>query len=343
VKTGFVCGKFLPLHKGHELLLHTAISMCDYLVVVVGVQKNDPWSFEQRRNWVAEAIDWGSCTYQILCQEEHDRESSKRDGNGTITDEEWWRTWVKDTKYLLDMSGDPVVDCIFSSDKYGERIAKEFKAQWIPVDPKREIITIRASDIRWQPTTYWEFMPSYVQRDLVKTIALVGPESTGKSTLAMRLGLGRRAPWVSEYGRILCEHRGLDNMTLDDYDLILTVQQAFINNAKMRMGHYPLVITDTEALVTSLWYEYRFQKKFKRGLEEFRNQYFDLYLLMAPTVPIVNDGTRVMTEIDRWRFFNSCLEHLEKEKKNYKIIDGGTYETRTNQVNTAIQGIMKWV
>ena len=82
---GLTMGKFLPFHKGHELLLKTAYNMCDWLIVLVGTSNNDLFSFEQRKDWIINSIDAPEYGLFIINQKELDKNAPK-DKNGTITD-----------------------------------------------------------------------------------------------------------------------------------------------------------------------------------------------------------------------------------------------------------------
>ena len=39
---GFIIGKFMPFHKGHEALIEYAKSKCDHLTVLVGFREGEP-------------------------------------------------------------------------------------------------------------------------------------------------------------------------------------------------------------------------------------------------------------------------------------------------------------
>ena len=51
-KTGFVLGKFCPLHKGHMLLIDTALSNVEQLYIVVDNIMDDVIAVSKRIQWV---------------------------------------------------------------------------------------------------------------------------------------------------------------------------------------------------------------------------------------------------------------------------------------------------
>lgn len=186
MKIGLTLGKFLPFHQGHELLLQTAASCVDKLIVLIGYSDDDIIHIDQRIKWAAEAI--GGWPGIVVGQKELDKNAAK-DEKGTVTDEGYWNAWLVDTADILDgICPDYGVTHVFTSDVYGERIAKEFGAEWYPVDPDREIVKVSGTKVRNDLQGYFHLLPAYVKPSFVKKVALVGPESTGKSVLASTLG-----------------------------------------------------------------------------------------------------------------------------------------------------------
>ncbi len=55
------------------------------------------------------------------------------------------------------------------------------------VDPKRTFMSISGAQIRENPFRYWEYIPTEVKPFFVRTVAILGGESSGKSTLVNKL------------------------------------------------------------------------------------------------------------------------------------------------------------
>lgn len=326
---GLTLGKFLPFHQGHELLLQTAAACVDQLIVLIGYTDEDPIPLVKRQEWVSKAI--GGYPHIILGQKELDKDAPK-DEFGTIVDEKYWNAWLVDTAQILDkVSPDAAVTHVFTSDKYGQRIAEEIGARWYPVDPDREIIPISGTQVRIKPVGNFQFLPSYVKPSFVKKVALLGPESTGKSQLVKTLAKHFSCPWVPEYGRTVSVAHDND-LKAQDFEAILYGQDEFINNAVRRATDVPLVVSDTDALVTALYHEY-FEISGGIGNEAFlnfaRNQTFDIRIVLSPSVPWVDDGSRFMTEIDRWKFYYAIIEKLREWKLPFELIEHSDYTYRT--------------
>ena len=123
----------------------------------------------------------------------------------------------------------------------------------------------------------------------MKKIAITGPESTGKSTLAAHLAAHFQAPWVPEYARAYIEK--LDRpYAASDLDEILKGQLALWQKAEDAQPH--LLFLDTEALVMKIWAEHAYGQASDFILQELKKQEIDLYLLLDVDLPWEPDPLR---------------------------------------------------
>lgn len=159
-------------------------------------------------------------------------------------------------------------------------------------------------------------------------------------SLQVHWGAHYHTPFVPEYGRTVCKPRG-NKLTEQDFDVILHGQDAFIRNGVSRCTDVPLLISDTEALVTALYFEHFFpDAKSDRFFEFAEHQDIDLYMVMAPSVPWIQDGERFTTEIQRWKMYYALLEKLREWKKPFQMIEHSDYTYRTAKVISYIDGIL---
>src|SRR5947209_17311035 len=49
---GFVFGKFLPYHKGHEGMINFALTQCDFLTILICCSDKESIKGDIRRSWV---------------------------------------------------------------------------------------------------------------------------------------------------------------------------------------------------------------------------------------------------------------------------------------------------
>lgn len=152
----------------------------------------------------------------------------------------------------------------------------------------------------------------------MKRICLHGPESTGKSTLGIRLAAHFGCEVVPEYGRAYCEANGTD-IDMGALVHIAQTQDAMNHAAAARGGK--LVLFDTDPLITAVWAEMMFAAR-DVWFGSFAG-YADLYLLLYIDLPFIDDGLRVYSSAaDRAHFFALCKAELDNRGVAYVLIRG---------------------
>jgi len=165
-------------------------------------------------------------------------------------------------------------------------------------------------------------------------ICFHGAESTGKSELARRLEARFGYPWVPEYGRAYCEERGTE---LDMADLLAIAEGQDAAMRAAAASEPPLLILDTDPLMTAAWAEMLFGDVPDRLI---RYEKADLYLLFAPDVPWIEDGTRFFGTGDaRARFAALAEEMLVRANVPFARISGN-WDEREARVLAAIGALV---
>ncbi len=160
-----------------------------------------------------------------------------------------------------------------------------------------------------------------------------GAESTGKSVLAHKLAAERGCPMVAEYGREYCEARGTD-LTMADLLAIAQGQDAAMRAACA--GTPPLVLLDTDQLMTAAWAAMLFGEVPPALLEYPKAE---RYLLLAPDVPWIADGTRFFgTAESRARFAALAEDMLVRAGVPFTRI-GGDWSNREHAVRAFLSGL----
>lgn len=167
------------------------------------------------------------------------------------------------------------------------------------------------------------------------TVCFHGAESTGKSVLADKLSRELGATWVPEYGRTYCEERGTD-LEMADLLAIAEGQAAAVRAA--RTGQPGLLILDTDQLMTAAWAEMLFGEV-PQVLMDYPKA--DLYLLFAPDVPWIDDGTRFFGKGPlRTRFAALAEEMLVRAGVPYRRI-AGSWAEREAQARAIIAELVQ--
>jgi NadR type nicotinamide-nucleotide adenylyltransferase len=157
-----------------------------------------------------------------------------------------------------------------------------------------------------------------------------GAESTGKTALANKLSAEWGCPLVAEYGRTYAETVGTD-FTMGDLLAIAREQDRQMQAANARGPR--LVLLDTDPLMTAAWAEMLFGDV---PAELLSYDKAELYLLFAPDVPWVFDGTRFFGLHEaRARFAEIAEDMLKRTGVRYRTISGD-FAAREEQARAAI-------
>ncbi|MFZ1693069.1 MAG: ATP-binding protein [Flavobacteriales bacterium] len=162
-------------------------------------------------------------------------------------------------------------------------------------------------------------------------IAIVGPESSGKSTLAQELMLRARAWYVSEVAREYID--GLDR-PYEESDLLQIARAQAQNEDMIGEEFKGLMVCDTDLITIRIWSEEKYGRCHPWIAEQSEKRHYDLWLLCKPDIPWEPDPQRENPH-DRDRLFEKYVALLEWLEKPYKIISG----SRSARVNAALEAI----
>jgi NadR type nicotinamide-nucleotide adenylyltransferase len=170
----------------------------------------------------------------------------------------------------------------------------------------------------------------------IKKIVIVGPESTGKSTLSENLANYFKTEFVPEYAREYLDKNGTDYSFENLYDIAqgqLAGEDATIKKLQEKNSsekNVPLII-DTDMYVIKVWSEFVFNKCDNRVLTEITTREYDGYILCNTDVPWVQDSMREYPDlVTREKLFTFYKEELSEQKLPWVIMKGN-YDERTQQ------------
>lgn len=319
--TGMVLGKFLPPTRGHQYLIDFARSWCPDLTVIVGSLHQEPIPGEQRVRWMRELFP--DLTILHLTDENPQYPHEHPD---------FWQIWHDSIRRLMPTGP----DFVFASEQYGFRLAEILGARYIPVDTPRQLVPVSASLVREQPMTNWEYLPDCVRPWFVRKVCIIGPESTGKSTLAQQLAQQYRTAWVAEYARgCIDAHQG--RVDADLFPLFVKGQAA--SEAALARQANRLLICDSDPFTTALYHELYIGGQPEWILEEALKRRYDLYLLANPAgTPYIADNQRLHPQHRTW-FFNECLGWLQQQNRPYLVLRGD-WDQRFGQACAAVNELL---
>ncbi|HVE53073.1 MAG TPA: AAA family ATPase [Ramlibacter sp.] len=294
-RRGLVVGKFCPLHLGHEFLIARAQAQCEELVVL-SYTKPGFAGYERARRaaWLqmrfpqvrSHVLDDGSlaahCAARGLAAREIPDDAAPEAQHRHFV--AWW---------LTDVLG-AQVDAVFTSEDYGDGFAAVLSAHFgtavrhVCVDKARAAVPVSGTQVRKDPHAARAFLSAQVYASFVPRVALLGGESTGKTTLAQALAEALGTAWVPEYGRELWEaQRG----ELAFEDMLRIARTQVEREEALAQDAHGVLVCDTTPLTTALYSEVLFGAV-AGELERLSWRAYDLVFLCAPDFDFVQDGTR---------------------------------------------------
>lgn len=134
-----------------------------------------------------------------------------------------------------------------------------------------------------------------MEQKVIRKIVIIGPESTGKSTLCEQLADHYNTNWCPEYARqYLLEHG--TNYSFDDLLTIakgqLMLEDQHLISVQQLSEEKKILFIDTDMYVMKVWCEFVFGNCHKWILEQIVKRKYDLYLLCNTDLPWVKDELR---------------------------------------------------
>ena len=183
---------------------------------------------------------------------------------------------------------------------------------------------------------------------MIKKIVIIGPESTGKSTLCKQLAEHYNTIWVAEYAREYL----LKNGTNYNFENLLDIAKGQIEEEELGIGNWEstnnkqqttnnkLVFIDTNMHVMKVWSEFVFEKCHHWILNRIAERKYDLYLLCNIDLPWVKDELREYPDLKtRERLYKHYKDIMVNQQVPWVEISG-SYEERFQKAVEAVEVII---
>ena len=163
----------------------------------------------------------------------------------------------------------------------------------------------------------------------IKKIAIVGPESTGKSDLSRALAKHFNTVWVPEYAR-----RYIDNLNrpYEKNDLFKIAIGQIQAEDQLEQKADKFLFCDTNLWVIKIWSEHKYGNCADWILKELKDRFYDLHLLTYIDLPWQDDPQREHPTLRQY-FFDVYKNELDSAGINYKIISGLGHERIENAIS----------
>ena len=314
---GLVIGKFYPPHLGHEYLIRTAAAHCRTVTVGVLGSSVESIPMERRVAWLRDAF--AALPHVRIVAELDDVPVDY--ASPTIWDAHVEVIHRAIARANHDDGKTPAVDAVFTSEPYGEELARRFSAANVCLDQSRCLYPVSGTEVRADVCAHWLQLSPSVRAGLALRVTVVGAESTGTTTLSRDLaaalrqrgGIWERTGWVAEFGRevsvnLLALARArqptasVEDIVWRSEDFTaIAAGQCQQEEQAARLGS-PVLICDTDALATCIWHE-RYMGTASAALAAIADAMPPraLYLLTSHEgVPFKDDGLRDGEHLREW-------------------------------------------
>lgn len=168
----------------------------------------------------------------------------------------------------------------------------------------------------------------------IQFVTVHGPESTGKTTLALALTNAFTLPWIAEEAR----NHIVEGQRFTEKDILRLAQLQYEAEKKaIQSQESGLILADTNLINFVVWLVWENFTVPQWLVEAIKNQPYRYNLLLQVDVPWVNDGFRNISDQSlRRKWFTLYALNLDQYGLHYEVIDGD-YTSRENMAKSLLQ------
>jgi NadR type nicotinamide-nucleotide adenylyltransferase len=295
----------------------------DHLTVQVCTLRGQPIPGAVRFAWVREAFPSVEVVHNADENPEYPSDAP----------DTFWQTWRESC--LAHMDAPPTH--VFASEDYGLPLADLFGAEYVPVDHARGLFPVSGSAVRQDPLAHWDDLLPTARPYFLKRAAILGPESSGKSTLATRLAALYKTCHVPEYGRTYVD---ITRRAIDARLMETVVRGHRASEAALARQASRVLVSDTDPIVTQVWCETLLGHVPDVVTTHVVDRAYDLYLLTDVTETWMEDPQRFQPDVaHRALFRDRCAEILTALGRPYVLLTG-PWEQRERQAIAALERLL---
>lgn len=167
---------------------------------------------------------------------------------------------------------------------------------------------------------------------MLKRVVILGPESTGKSTLSAQLAAHYQTKWVPEYARQFLEENGVEY----NFDDLLTIakRQLEMEDEAAASCIQPFLFIDTNMYVMKVWCEFVYGRCHPWILQQLANRTYHMYLLCNIDLPWEYQEMREYPDLEsRQRLFHMYKDLLVHQHVPWTIIGGSDKQRLHSAIN----------
>ncbi len=156
---------------------------------------------------------------------------------------------------------------------------------------------------------------------MLRTIAIIGSESTGKTTLCEALSKHYACPMIAEYARTYVENLQRPYTYVDVEKIAQHQVEELVKLQSENAQKYNFLFVDTDLIVTKVWFQHVYKSEPNWMPQAIENQEVDLYLLCKNDIPWQPDSVRENPDL-RDFLYDWYKREIEKSGVAFAEIDG---------------------
>jgi NadR type nicotinamide-nucleotide adenylyltransferase len=192
---------------------------------------------------------------------------------------------------------------------------------------------------------------------MLKKVVVIGPESTGKTTLCKQLATHFQTQWCPEFAREYLLEHGMDyryddlltiakgQLSLEDkytssiQHPVSTIQHPVSSIEHPTSNNHSLLFIDTDMYVMKIWCEFVFGKCHQLILDQIAARKYDLYLLCNIDLPWIKDELREYPDIEKRKQLYNIYKNTMLHQSTPWIDISGDYDERFKKAIAAVANI----
>lgn len=326
MRRGLTLGKFAPFHRGHQMLVETALAEVDELVIMVYDTDVIEVPLQVRAGWIKKLYP----TVTII--EAWDGPEGYGDTPEICREQE---------AYILKKLGGIRITHFYSSEFYGDHVSRALGAVDRRVDESRSVVPISGTALRADCFSGRQYIAPTVYSDLITKVCFIGAPSTGKSTLARAMAQRYKTEWMPEFGaEYWLEHQVDRRITLEQFEEIAPEHNRREDILILQSRRY--LFCDTSPITT-----YVFSKDYHgcagpvlTQLAKDAEKRYDLFFLCDTDIPYADTWDRSGDQKRHWFQKQIVSDLMERRVPFFRV--GGKLEERIEQVDKVLRQYQKF-
>lgn len=312
-----IVGDFLPPTVADEVVFDAALAMSPHVQVLLVTAEDDPLDVLQRVAWLQQMAPRAGIVPVPAAPATDGAPKGLVELNEVLASSSFARPEALVGPGLRDLA-----------------LARALGLPYLPVDVS-SYATDTVGALR-RPLGHWDTLPPAVRAHFLKRVVVMGPESSGKTTLARDLAREYQTVWTSEYLRIYLDAKG---DVCEPGDLPQVVAGHVATEAALARRARRVLFCDTDPLMTAVYsrFYYGTLPAWLDAAADARRA--DHYLLLDCDVPWVADDQRDAPHA-RDVIRDLCQEELRRRQLPFTLV-GGTWEHRLATARRVVDGLLQ--